>query len=43
MNGRSVLYVPGVAEQKRLFIQTASANEMKAQVLDCLLYTSRCV
>lgn len=34
MNGRSVLYVPGVAEQKRLFIQTASANEMKAQVLD---------
>ena len=26
--------VPGVAEQKRLFIQTASANEMKAQVLD---------
>lgn len=34
MNGRSVLYVPGVAEQRRRFMHVASANEMKAQVLD---------
>jgi hypothetical protein len=34
MNGRSVLYVPGVTEQKRLFMQAASANELKAQLLD---------
>ena len=34
MNGRSVLYVPAVAEQKRRFIQAASANELSAQVLD---------
>lgn len=34
MSGRSVLYVPGVVEQKRLFMQAASANELKAQMLD---------
>ena len=34
MSGRSVLYVPGVAEQKRLFMQAVSANELKAQMLD---------
>ncbi|MBW3090845.1 helicase [Bifidobacterium miconisargentati] len=34
MNGRSVLYVPGVAEQRRRFMQVAAANEMKAQLLD---------
>ena len=34
MNGRSVLYAPGVSEQKKLFIQAASANELKAQLLD---------
>lgn len=34
MSGRSVLYVPGVTEQKRRFIQAASAHELKAQLLD---------
>lgn len=34
MSGRSVLYVPGVTEQKRRFMQAASANELKAQLLD---------
>ncbi|PJM79496.1 helicase [Bifidobacterium scaligerum] len=34
MSGRSVLYVPGTAEQKRAFMQAAGANELKAQVLD---------
>ena len=34
MNGRSVLYVPGVAEQKRRFRQVVRANEMQGLVLD---------
>lgn len=34
MNGRSVLYVPGVAEQKRHFLQSMHANEMTGMVLD---------
>ena len=34
MNGRSVLYVPGVAEQKRRFTQVIRANEMQGLLLD---------
>ncbi|NMN01590.1 helicase [Bifidobacterium panos] len=34
MNGRSVLYVPGVGEQKRRFMQAAHASEMASMVLD---------
>ena len=34
MNGRSVLYVPCVNDQKRRFMQAATANEMNGQVLD---------
>ncbi|MBM6700015.1 helicase [Bifidobacterium pullorum subsp. saeculare] len=34
MAGRSVLVVPGVAEQKRRFAQTMRANEMGGQLLD---------
>ena len=34
MNGRSVLYVPGVGEQKRRFMQVAHADEMASMVLD---------
>ncbi|MBT1173709.1 helicase [Bifidobacterium sp. MA2] len=34
MNGRSVLYVPGVAEQKRRFTQVIRANEMQGMLLD---------
>ncbi|KAB8286736.1 helicase [Bifidobacterium ramosum] len=34
MNGRTVLYVPCVAEQKRRFTQTIRANEMSGQLLD---------
>lgn len=34
MNGRSVLYVPCVADQKRRFIQAMNASEMGGLVLD---------
>lgn len=34
MNGRSVLYVPCVTEQKRRFMQAVKANELSEQVLD---------
>ena len=34
MNGRSVLYVPCIADQKRRFRQAISANELSGQVLD---------
>ena len=34
MNGRSVLYVPCVADQKRRFRQAINANELSGQVLD---------
>ena len=34
MAGRSVLVVPGVAEQKRRFAQAMRANEMNGQLLD---------
>ncbi|MBT1181484.1 helicase [Bifidobacterium sp. CP2] len=34
MNGRSVLYVPGVAEQKRRFTHVMRANEMQGLLLD---------
>lgn len=34
MNGRTVLYAPGVAEQKRRFMQVMRANETSGMVLD---------
>ncbi|MFT8358170.1 helicase [Bifidobacterium aquikefiri] len=34
MNGRTVLYVPSVAEQKRRFMQVMRANDMEDMVLD---------
>ena len=34
MNGRSVLYVPCVTDQKRRFVQAVAANEMSGQLLD---------
>lgn len=34
MNGRSVLYVPGVLEQRKRFMQAVRANEMDSLVLD---------
>ena len=34
MNGRTVLYAPGVAEQKRRFLQVMRANETSGLVLD---------
>lgn len=34
MSGRSVLYVPGVAEQKRRFSQAMNANELGGLMLD---------
>ncbi|MFT8787313.1 MAG: helicase [Bifidobacterium psychraerophilum] len=34
MNGRSVLYVPGVADQKKRFAQELRASEMNALMLD---------
>ncbi|MCI1798322.1 MAG: helicase [Bifidobacterium tibiigranuli] len=34
MNGRSVLYVPCVAEQKRRFLGAINAGELEGQVLD---------
>ena len=34
MNGRSVLYVPCIADQKRRFRQAINANELSGQVLD---------
>ncbi len=34
MSGRSVLYVPCAADQKRRFIQAISSNEMSGQMLD---------
>ncbi|NEG55009.1 helicase [Bifidobacterium platyrrhinorum] len=34
MNGRTVLYAPGVAEQKRRFMQVMRANEMQGLLLD---------
>lgn len=34
MSGRSVLYVPGVADRKRRFAQVMAANELSGQLLD---------
>lgn len=34
MNGRSVLYVPCIAQQRRRFMTVMSANELSGQVLD---------